>query len=474
MARLINALEQLFSSEGISTGPSLLISYSSASGSFSVGETVTGGTSGATVVVKSSISPQITGSEVTGTFQVGETITGGTSGATATVDNFFLYDFPSGAAPLENGLIDFFESGSSTVRKTTYSDAGETIANANPVVIGGDGRVPDVYGTGNYRMVVRTSTGVQILARDPVGGDVGVSFGDDWIDSETYAESDVVRDDTRYWQSLNSGNIGNRPSTDGGVNWLELPFDDIATNTSNIATNTANIATNTSDIGTLNTLVPDVAAYGVKATDTGIADAYIANTTRDAVTLSAGLFFSMFPLNANTGASTVDISDILGESAGTTVKNIKKISGGSKVDPASGDIITASPMDLYYDGTDFLLLNVQQVPVFTESFTSAQQTITSGGTLSLAHGLSTTPKLITAEIVCATSQAGYSVNDSIPFPFYYDEGGTIRGFAVTYNSVNINLTYTSAGTVLTTVDKATGARTALTNGNWRVVIKAYA
>ena len=248
MPRIIDALEQLFTVDSLASGPSLLINYSSASGSFSVGETVTGGTSGATLVVNTSIPPQVTGSTVTGTFQVGETITGGDSGATATVDNFFAYDFPSGAAPLENGQIDFFESGSSTVRKTTYSDIGESIPNPNPLILRGDGRVPDVYGTGTYRVVVRTSSGIQILARDPVGGDQGLTFGSDWSALEVYSVSDVVRDDARYWQSLNSNNVGNQPSINGGIDWVELPFDDIATNTTDIATNTTNIATNTTNI----------------------------------------------------------------------------------------------------------------------------------------------------------------------------------------------------------------------------------
>ena len=243
MPRIIDALEQLFTVDSLASGPSLLINYSSASGSFSVGETVTGGTSGATLVVNTSIPPQVTGSAVVGTFQVGETITGGTSGVTATVDNFFLYDFPAGAAPLENGEIDFFESGSSTVRKTTYSDAAETIPNANPLVIRGDGRVPNVYGSGTYRIVVRTSTGIQILARDPIGGNQGLTFGSDWSAPQAYFQADVVRDDGKYWQSLTNNNLGNVPSTDGGVNWVELPFTDIATNTAAIAANTAAIAT---------------------------------------------------------------------------------------------------------------------------------------------------------------------------------------------------------------------------------------
>lgn len=54
-------------------------------GPFAIGETVTGGSSGATAVVESRDTGKLIFSSVVGTFTVGETITGGTSGATAVV-----------------------------------------------------------------------------------------------------------------------------------------------------------------------------------------------------------------------------------------------------------------------------------------------------------------------------------------------------------------------------------------------------
>lgn len=52
---------------------------------FTIGETITGGTSGATAVVYGDEPGRFVLTSVTGTFQVGETVTGGTSGATGTV-----------------------------------------------------------------------------------------------------------------------------------------------------------------------------------------------------------------------------------------------------------------------------------------------------------------------------------------------------------------------------------------------------
>ena len=57
----------------------------SASGSFTIGETITGGTSGATAsIITKPLSTSVTITVPSGTFTSGETITGGTSGATTT------------------------------------------------------------------------------------------------------------------------------------------------------------------------------------------------------------------------------------------------------------------------------------------------------------------------------------------------------------------------------------------------------
>jgi hypothetical protein len=137
--------------------------------------------------------------------------------------------------PLALGLLDFFVSGSSSTRKKTYADAAETIENTNPVVVGGDGRCPNVFGTGTYNVILRTSAGVQLLARDPVGGDSGLTFGADWVASTSYSATDQVRDDGNYWQSVTNLNQGNQPSLNDGSNWLKTDFLNITVNTLAIA-----------------------------------------------------------------------------------------------------------------------------------------------------------------------------------------------------------------------------------------------
>ena len=140
------------------------------------------------------------------------------------VDAFEQF-FDLNGDPLAFGLIDFFESGSDTVRKPTFADSGEEIENSNPVVLNGDGRCPNVFGSGTYRAVLRTSTGSQILQRDPIGGTDELVFGADWSSERSYSISDVVRFNNQYYISQSNNNLNNNPSTDDGSNWVLIILD---------------------------------------------------------------------------------------------------------------------------------------------------------------------------------------------------------------------------------------------------------
>src|SRR5690606_31200663 len=50
---------------------------------------------------------------------------------------------------------------------------------------------------------------------------------------------------------------------------------------------------------------------------------------------------------------------------------------------------------------------------FTKSFTSPEQTITSAGALTIAHGLGVQPTLVAAKLVCTSADNGYAEDDEI-------------------------------------------------------------
>lgn len=81
-------------------------------------------------------------------------------------------------------------------------------------------------------------------------------------------------------------------------------------------------------------------------TDAGAADAYVITPTTALVAYTPSLFVLVRPVNANTGACTINIS-------GLGAKSIKTALGAN---PSAGDIAANQPILLTYDGTNFVLL----------------------------------------------------------------------------------------------------------------------
>lgn len=74
-----------------------------------------------------------------------------------------------GTTLLVGGSVTFYNSGTS-VLATTYTDATLATPNSNPLLINAQGRISDVWGNSNYRMVVADSLGNIQWTRDSVQG----------------------------------------------------------------------------------------------------------------------------------------------------------------------------------------------------------------------------------------------------------------------------------------------------------------
>lgn len=75
---------------------------------------------------------------------------------------------------LASGSLTFTDSGTTTPR-TTWSDPGMTTPNPNPVPLDGAGRPSvDIWGDGNYRVVIKDSIGATLVTLDNVSGPVGI------------------------------------------------------------------------------------------------------------------------------------------------------------------------------------------------------------------------------------------------------------------------------------------------------------
>lgn len=118
-----------------------------------------------------------------------------------------------------------------------------------------------------------------------------------------------------------------------------------------------------------------------------------------------------------------------------------------------------------------------QTPLLNE-YASAEQTITSGGTLTLTHGLGSRPKLLSYSLVCKEADQGFSVGDEVdvnggdssqPGSSRYD-----GGFSSILGVSNIDIKYGVATSVFGAIHPSTGLLSGLTNGRWRLIVRAWA
>jgi len=362
--------------------------------------------------------------------------------------------FDASGDPLVSGKLYFYESGSSSALKDTFADSSETIANSNPVIIGGDGRAPNVFGTGSYRVILTDADSVQILQRDPVGGNTGTTFGADWNSTQIYDQNDIVRDDGSYWYSLVSNNQNNQPSIDGGANWRgwpdgqDLPVGSVAY---------------TKLIGPIS---QDYA-------DSGIANAYVLTSqgnTPAPTSYAEGMVLTFIPANSNTGASTVNV-----ESLG--IINIKNESG---TDIAAGEIFAGIKCILRYSvaSATFILIpnnSGEKIawPIVSHNVTDANNDMDFGvgnilnstGRIELINS-AVLVKRLDAAWVSGTNQGGLFSGTKAANTTYHcflirkDSDGTIdAGFDTSPIAANIPAGYTAYRRI----------RSVITNGSSNII-----
>jgi len=150
----------------------------------------------------------------------------------------FAQFFDDAGDPLENGWLKFLQPGFNNTLKDTYADENYQVPNSNPVQLDAAGRCPNVFGTGDYRVISYTKNiedeadvGEQIQLFDPVsaqgttsGGGSGGSF-ESWDNSTSYVLGDIVVYNTKYYRALQAGD--NRNPVIETAFWEEIDFTDI-------------------------------------------------------------------------------------------------------------------------------------------------------------------------------------------------------------------------------------------------------
>lgn len=101
-------------------------------------------------------------------------------------------------------------------------------------------------------------------------------------------------------------------------------------------------------------------------------------------------------------------------------------------------------------------------------YTSANQTITSGSLLTLAHSLGAKPTEVQVSLVCTTAQSPYAVGDELPCTDF-SASGVQYGATASADATNIKVRTGAGGHILI---NDSGVGITLTNGSWRYVVRA--
>jgi hypothetical protein len=120
------------------------------------------------------------------------------------------------------------------------------------------------------------------------------------------------------------------------------------------------------------------------------------------------------------------------------------------------------------------LPDVSGTLLFTQEFDSGPQTITSGGLLTLTHGLGREPRLFDFHLVCITAEDGYSIGDKIPANINSSTSTANRINTYYFSSTQISFRFSDNNSCFSSGTKSSGQVVAQNNSNWNLVVRAYA
>jgi len=109
---------------------------------------------------------------------------------------------------------------------------------------------------------------------------------------------------------------------------------------------------------------------------------------------------------------------------------------------------------------------------FSDYFATTAQTVTTAGTLTIAHGLSATPTELCAYAQCTTAQEGFSIGDRVwPDGLIYTQNSVANyNWQLSADATNITVKFGAGGLLFK--NESTGAIAAMTDGNWQLYVIA--
>jgi hypothetical protein len=328
-------------------------------------------------------------------------------------------------------------------------------------------------------------------------------FTDDWSTGVGYSVADIVVVDTYKYYYCAAAHTAGVFATDLAANRWTLIWDasisvDAAESAADTATAAASTASSAASSATTSASTATTQAdIATTAASTATTQASNASTSADTATSAASA--------AATDASDADTARIAAEAAASAADAsaaaaaISAAAADASADAAAAmfaDTLTEEEADALYaaiahvgaGGTahanattsvaGFLSAadktKLDALPI-TKIYTSAQQTYTIGGTLTLAHGLSGVPKLAFVVMRCVTAELGYSVNDEFFWTGQSADGDGSAGRSnpplIVRDATNIVIRYSPQFRLPGKASNDLGNATA---ANWRAIFVAVA
>lgn len=179
----------------------------------------------------------------------------------------------------------------------------------------------------------------------------------------------------------------------------------------------------------------------------------------------------ILPTGANITTAAGDVATVVWEGSNVwRVVSYQRASG--RAVSTTVDTATTGTNTTQIASTAFVQQELAAAPLAT-FFESSEQSMTLGGTITVAHGLGARPKLTRLILKCTTADSPYNVGDEIELGHDHtiNEGGQ-RGFAVYYtDTTNINVVVGSSGAI--PVIAPGGSYLTITLSSWRLIIRAW-
>ena len=219
------------------------------------------------------------------------------------------------------------------------------------------------------------------------------------------------------------------------------------------------------DLNQLGKAIADYVSNGNFYTDSGTANSYVLSplgSKQSPTSYEDGMTIVFVGGNFNTSASTVNVG-------GLGVKNLKK--SDSSTDLVSGDVRDDVKNTFIYDSTSGNFLEHNEV--FRKEYKSTGQSMSSGGLITLAHGLSYEPKVINFVIQCTTADGGYSIGDRVLVtPVANSSNSTSGSHGIYFDATNIYIRISSSVS-FGIGNKSTGASHYISLSSWDLYVNAY-